>query len=155
MTDIRLPLGGLKFSVRVVLLCVREGQLLTQTGEGFHFLPGGALSTGEDTFTCARREWEEETGLAAGELRLVGVVENFFGPADKRQHELGFYFQMDPPSGLPDGSFALLDNDETRFEWLTLEACAARPVYPFAALELLEVPAGEVRHIVHREAARD
>lgn len=155
VTDIRLPLGGLNFSVRVVILCVRGGQLLTQTAEGFHFLPGGALATGEDTFTCARREWEEETGLTAGELRLVGVVENFFGPIDRRQHEIGFYVRMDPPPGLPDGPFALLDNDETRFEWLALEACAAHPVYPLAALDLLEVPAGEVRHIVNREDRHD
>ncbi|UTA51160.1 hypothetical protein MSS93_02270 [Deinococcus radiodurans] len=33
MTDIRLPLGGLKFSVRVALLCVRNGELLVQTSE--------------------------------------------------------------------------------------------------------------------------
>jgi 8-oxo-dGTP diphosphatase len=36
-------------------------------------LPGGSLELGEDILTCARRELYEESGLLAGELRLVGV----------------------------------------------------------------------------------
>lgn len=159
MTDIRLPLGGLKFSVRVALLCVRGGELLTQTsraatGEPFLFLPGGALSTDEDAATCARREWEEETGLPCGPLRLVAVVENFFGPPEKRQHELGFYFCMEEvPAGLPPGVFGVLDNADTSFEWVPLTELGARPVYPLVVRELLNVPAGEVWHVVERESA--
>ena len=33
-TDIRLPLGRLKFSVRAALLCMRDGELLVQTSGG-------------------------------------------------------------------------------------------------------------------------
>jgi len=36
-------------------------------------LPGGILEPGESILNCARRELYEETGLAAGELRLTGV----------------------------------------------------------------------------------
>jgi ADP-ribose pyrophosphatase YjhB (NUDIX family) len=36
-------------------------------------LPGGALEFDEDITSCARRELQEETGLKAGSLRLVGV----------------------------------------------------------------------------------
>ena len=157
MTDIRLPLGGLKFSVRVAILCLRDGELLVQTtesvaGEPFLFLPGGALSTDEDAATCARREWEEETGLPCGPLRLVAVVENFFGPPEKRQHEIGFYFRMEePPAALPHGAFGVLDNADTGFEWVRLDELGTRPVYPLVVRDLLDVPAGEVRHLVNRE----
>lgn len=156
MPDIRLPLGGLKFSVRVAILCLRDGELLAQTaetpaGEPFLFLPGGALSTGEDAATCARREWHEETGTEAGPLRLVGVVENFFGPPEKRQHEIGFYFLMEsPPADLPRRTFAVLDNAETSFEWVPLAEVETRPVYPLAVAELLKVPAGQLLHRVQR-----
>jgi len=36
-------------------------------------LPGGVLEPGENILSCAQRELEEETGLTAGELSLVGV----------------------------------------------------------------------------------
>lgn len=152
MTDIRLPLGGLKFSVRVAVLCVREGQLLANTadGLGFWFLPGGALSTDEDMATCAAREWEEEMGVPAGPLRLVGVLENFFGPPSKRQHELGFYFRMEAPPELPQGTFPVLDSPETTCEWVPLSELAAQPVYPLAIADFLSAAPGEVCHRVER-----
>lgn len=152
MTDIRLPLGGLKFSVRVAILCVRGERLLANTvrGLGFWFLPGGALSTDEDVTTCAAREWEEETGTLPGPLRLVGVLENFFGPPEKRQHEIGFYFHMEAPPQLPDEAFTVLDNADVICNWLPLIEAAARPVYPLALSEFLAAGPGEVRHLVER-----
>lgn len=152
MTDIRLPLGGVKFSVRVALLCVRDGKLLANTapGLGFWFLPGGALATGEDALGCAAREWVEETGTPPGPLRLVGVLESHFGPAHKRQHELGFYFLMDAPPELPDEPFTVLDNADTLCEWVPLTELATRPVYPLAVAKFLAAAPGEVRHLVER-----
>ncbi|GAA5511844.1 hypothetical protein Dcar01_00557 [Deinococcus carri] len=152
MTDIRLPLGGLKFSVRVAILCVRGERLLANTAEGlgFWFLPGGALSTDEDITTCAAREWLEETGVQPGPLRLVGVLENFFGPPHKRQHELGFYFRMDAPPELPDGRFTVLDNADYFYDWIPLAEVVTRPVYPLALTQFLRTGTGEVRHLVER-----
>ena len=133
MTDIRLPLGGLKFSVRVAVLCVRAGRLLVnaQHHQHFAFVPGGALMPDEGVYACAAREWREETGTPPGPLRLVGVVENFFGP--------------------PDAPFTVLDNAEVFTEWVALDRIAARPVYPSVVAELLDAAPGEVRHIVNRE----
>ena len=58
-----------------VVLRDHHGHILLQRRSDFDFwgLPGGALEIDEDIETCARRELAEETGLAAGELRLVGV----------------------------------------------------------------------------------
>ncbi|OLV17493.1 NUDIX hydrolase [Deinococcus marmoris] len=154
MTDIRIPLGGLKFSVRVAIICVRDGKLLanTESGIGFWYLPGGALATDEDARSCAEREWREETGTSPGELRLLGVVENFFGPAHRRQHEIGFYFRMDAPPELPDEPFTVLDNAEVVCEWIPLAGLESRPVYPLIVRELLDGDNRTVRHIVNREA---
>ncbi|BDP41313.1 DNA mismatch repair protein MutT [Deinococcus aetherius] len=152
MTDIRLPLGGLKFSVRVAVLCVRGNYLLANTARwlGFWFLPGGALSTSEDVLTCAAREWLEETGTPPGQMHLVGVLENFFGPPEKRQHEIGFYFRMEAPAELPDVGFTVLDNPDYFYDWVPLSEVASRPVYPLAVAEFLKVRPGEVRHLVER-----
>ncbi|WP_309570622.1 NUDIX domain-containing protein [Deinococcus sp.] len=152
-TDIRLPLGGLKFSVRVAILCVRGDLLLTNSADGlnFHFLPGGALSTGETTLECARREWQEETGTRPGLLRLVGLIENFFGPPHRRQHEIGFYYRMDAPAELPDEPFTVRDNEEVTCQWMPVSKFGQTPVYPLVAAQLLDVPDGEIRHIVNWE----
>ncbi len=154
MADIRLPLGGLKFSVRVAILCVVDGLLLVHTleGEDFAFLPGGALGTGEDAVECARREWAEETGTVPGDLRVVAVVENFFGAPDHPQHEIGFYLRMTDPPLLPAGDFAVVDDAAGRFRWLPVGEVAAYPVLPTVVGELLDLPEGEVRHTVRRSS---
>jgi 8-oxo-dGTP diphosphatase len=47
--------------------------LQRRVDNGLWGLPGGILEPGESILDCARRELHEETGLAAGELRLTGI----------------------------------------------------------------------------------
>ncbi|MEW5867742.1 MAG: NUDIX domain-containing protein [Chloroflexota bacterium] len=58
-----------------VVLYDERGHVLLQRRTDFDIwgLPGGILEPGESIQTCARRELLEETGLMAGDLRLVGV----------------------------------------------------------------------------------
>jgi 8-oxo-dGTP diphosphatase len=58
-----------------VVLRDEGGRVLLQRrmDTGFWGLPGGILEPGESILDCARRELLEESGLTAGELRLVGV----------------------------------------------------------------------------------
>lgn len=58
-----------------VVLYDERGRVLLQRRTDFDIwgLPGGILEPGESIQTCARRELLEETGLTAGDLRLVGV----------------------------------------------------------------------------------
>ena len=41
--------------------------------KGYYALPGGFMEVGETTEQSARRELQEETGVVAGDLALVGV----------------------------------------------------------------------------------
>lgn len=163
MTDIRLPLGAVKFSVRVGIIVVDGGRLLVNriAGEPWTFLPGGAMSTGEDALACAAREWVEETGLTPGRLSLCGVVENFWlenfaehhGVVARRQHEIGFYVRMTAPDGLAALPMLVADDAPavTAFEWVPLSMVGGAQVRPACVLELIDIPHGQVRHIVNRE----
>lgn len=156
MTDLRLPVGDVIFALRAGILCVRDGQLLVIAAQGFQFryLPGGAVATDEDAAQAAAREWHEETGLTAGPLRLVGLIENFFELNGQRWHEIGFYSLislMDLPSDFALNGEALADQPEHRWEWIPVSEIEAQRVYPTVIRELLYAPVGTVRHIVNRE----
>ncbi|MBE2200413.1 MAG: NUDIX domain-containing protein [Anaerolinea sp.] len=58
-----------------VVLLDEMGRVLLQRRADFDVwgLPGGVMEIEEDIVTCARRELQEESGLTAGELSLVGV----------------------------------------------------------------------------------
>ncbi|MEV0002648.1 NUDIX domain-containing protein [Micromonospora sp. NPDC050980] len=77
------------YDVALVLLVDRTGAILMQHRDGNTSvsphqwsLPGGSVEPGETPEQAARRELREETGLTAGELRLL-----WSGP---RPHEEGF-----------------------------------------------------------------
>ncbi len=73
-------------AVAVVVLCDPErgpGVLLTRRTSrlrdhpGQFALPGGSVDPGEDTVTASRRELDEELGLALGEDRVVGRLDDY------------------------------------------------------------------------------
>jgi 8-oxo-dGTP diphosphatase len=74
---LRSQIGHQKTIVVFATVVLRDQyeRILLQHRADFKFwgLPGGVLEPGESLLDCARRELLEETGLSAGELRLVGI----------------------------------------------------------------------------------
>lgn len=67
-------------------------------GRSMWEIPAGTLEPGEDPRACAARELEEEAGLVAGELTLLGAVHTSPGFTDERVH---LFAALDPRRGEP------------------------------------------------------
>ena len=53
------------------------------------------MKSGESTLEAARREVQEEIGFKMEETKLTAIVENFFGPAHARVHEICFVYRYE------------------------------------------------------------
>jgi ADP-ribose pyrophosphatase YjhB (NUDIX family) len=60
-------------------------------------IPGGKIDFLETAEQAIRREALEETGLEAGDIRLLGISEQLFH--DEKQHWFGVLFQAESFSG--------------------------------------------------------
>lgn len=79
--------------------------------QGYYALPGGFVEIGETVEDAARRELEEETGVKAGRLRMVGVYSD--PKRDPRGHTCSVVFLASAPRGKPRAG-----DDAAAAEWV-------------------------------------
>jgi 8-oxo-dGTP diphosphatase len=79
--------------------------------QGRYALPGGFVEIGETVEDAARREIEEETGVKAGRLQLVGVYSD--PERDPRGHTCSVVFLASAPRATPRAG-----DDAAAAEWM-------------------------------------
>ena len=79
--------------------------------QGHYALPGGFVEIGETVEEAARRELEEETGVKAGRLQLVGVYSD--PRRDPRGHTCSVVFLASAPRARPRAG-----DDAAAAEWV-------------------------------------
>lgn len=114
------------------LAILRDGKLLlyrrTRPPEAGHWnIVGGKIDHLEFSDAAARREAEEETGLAIGALEFLCVSEQIF--ADEGQHWLSMIYKATDFSGEPQ---VVEPEKLPEFGWFALDALPA-PLSRFAA----------------------
>ena len=95
MTSPRVGVGCIVRRDAEVLLVRRHGS----HGEGTWSSPGGNLDFGEEPAACAAREVDEETGIAVGAPRFVGVTNDVFEAEGK--HYVTLWFEASYAAGEP------------------------------------------------------
>lgn len=100
---IRLDKKPQLFTFRVAGVILHNDHLLVQRGvhDTYWALPGGRAEIGESSEQTIVREMQEEIDRTVRIARLLFTVESFFGFADYRAHELGFYYLLNMDIPLP------------------------------------------------------
>jgi 8-oxo-dGTP diphosphatase len=108
---LRLDNGG-------AVLLARRGN---PPAQGSWSLPGGAQELGETAEAAARRELQEETGLTAGELRLVANADSIHHDDAGR---VRFHYTLLDFAGLYTGGEATPGDDVAALTWAPLDKLA-------------------------------
>ncbi|MEV7598591.1 NUDIX hydrolase [Kitasatospora sp. NPDC089797] len=120
-----------------VLLTDRGGKVLLLKAsyrDQWQF-PGGGMDPGEDPAECAARELREETGLTAGELRLLVVEWREAIPAQGEHAHPAVHFMFDGGTVEP-GAVVRLQPEEIADHGYFTPARAAAVLHPSAASRL-------------------
>lgn len=91
------------------VLLIRRGH---EPFKGGYALPGGFVDIGETVEAACRRELREETGVSAGDLRLVGVYSD--PSRDPRGHTVSVAFL----ARLAAAADAVAGDDAAAAEWI-------------------------------------
>jgi ADP-ribose pyrophosphatase YjhB (NUDIX family) len=148
-----------RFGYRVAGIAVHAGHVLLHRAatDSFWSLPGGRCELQESSGLALARELREECATPVTVERLVWVAELFFGPVERRWHELGFYYLVSFPPGSPwlDVNTTFAGAEESLplvFQWFPLAAAAQLPLYPLFLRSRLHRLPPAVEHIVSDEA---
>jgi len=120
MTTPRIGVGIVVRRGEELLLVRRSGT----HGSGTWSTPGGHLDFGEEPAVCAVREAEEETGVAVGPVRFLGVTNDIF--AEEGKHYVTLWFEGDHEAG---EAAARVVDELDRVGWFSASALP-EPTFP-------------------------
>lgn len=121
-----VAVDALRWRPSAYAVIVKDGAVLTLPAFGGYALPGGGIDLGESIEQGLCREVKEETGLAIGNLRLVGAESSFFvlpGQSKKGNNiqSILLYYRCDATGELTSEYF---DENEKEYggfpEWLPI-----------------------------------
>lgn len=138
--DISIAMNGTRLNLRVaVLLKTRQGYVFERGDTGYFFPVGGRIKINEDSKAAAIREVKEEIGEELSDLRLIGVIENFFDHANEHFHELCFLYkaEVEHDVALP-----------PRFHYVSSENFSHHDIRPVVVCEFANVDDPGIRHRV-------
>ncbi len=99
MKDLSMMVDDVKFNYRVGLIIKREDEVLIECNPQYDFVvfPGGRVKALENSIDALKREIGEEMQIDINndEIKMKGLVENFFELDEKTYHELYFLYRIE------------------------------------------------------------
>ena len=144
------------FLFRTAAVCIHEGKVLLMRTLRTKkwFLPGGRNEFFENIEMALKREISEELQCTIDIKRLLWIHEQFFDHADRKTHQIAFYFlttitsEKDPVTGFPIVPTTLVDGDaQLETAWIPLEDLPMiedGKIMPFLKTAFLEIPSHPV-----------
>lgn len=121
--------GGLAVKVEDGIAYVACIARRNRSGKLEWCLPKGHIEEGETPEEAARREVEEETGIAAVIVRALGVIDYWFTGDDRRIHKVVHHFLLEATGGE-----ITTANDPDReaelAEWIPMSELPTRLAFP-------------------------
>ena len=138
--DLTIQLDGITLNIRVaVIIKTDKGYIFEKNPKGYLFMLGGRVKSGESTLEAARREVQEEIGFKMEETKLTAIIENFFGPAHARVHEICFVYKHEQTVTV------VLTNE---FVEVSEEALAVEDIQPDIMKEIITNANDTIMHII-------
>lgn len=123
-----IPTADLKWRPAAYGIVIKDGKVLLSKQFGNKYdLPGGGIDLGEDLKTGVLREIKEETGIDAGNPRIISVENSFFHAAHASKesyHSVLLYYVCDYLGGelSTDGFDAYEKEYADMAEWMPIGA---------------------------------
>ena len=158
MEDIKIESDDFRFKFRVCGIIKQNNKFLIQKIEGndFYCLPGGHAEIGEDSLMAVKRELKEETGIDCKNEKLFAVIENLYSHKQKKFHELGFYYIVEPETPLQANDFVVNEIDKgvpkrLEYIWVDLEQLKKEDFRPKILKECFKNLDGKLKHYIMHE----
>ncbi len=92
--DLSVLVDDTVLNIRVVILLKsKNGYIFEKSKNGYFFALGGRVKLHESTIEACARELLEEVKLQNIDVKMSGVVENFFKMDEEKYHEINFVFR--------------------------------------------------------------
>lgn len=153
--DLTVKNEGLVLNIRALLLMkYKNGYVFEHSRDGHYFAVGGRVKFGEASIESAIRELQEELNYLGSELKLVGLIENFFENKGDNVHEINFVY-----SGRVSGEMNLekLPSDHQGYVSLEMNEIEGFDIRPVSLKDLIiklsgdNKDSGEFIHLVNRD----
>ncbi len=113
--DLTFDFGNCGLNIRVVVIAKMSGGYIFEKHKMGHlYTIGGRIKINETSLNAAKREITEELGITIENLKLKGVLENFFTYGECEVHEISFIYEtVDElePITLPDELIVIPENE--------------------------------------------